>query len=354
MNWFTQERLANGVWLALGLAGLVLLYLLSPILAPFALAAILAYLLAPGCAWLQRRGLPGWVAALSMMLAAMLVVAGLLLTLLPLLEREASALAERLPQLVERFNRELAPRLQAWLGVNLRLDAGSLRALAAHGAGDQDLLRATWGQFQRGGAAVFGLLGALVLVPVVLFYLLLDGAAFLRALDEVVPPRWRAPTDEVATEIDAVMAQFLRGQLAVMVALAAYYALALSLAGFDSALPIGMLTGLLVFIPYLGFTLGLLLALAAALLQFDGWYGPGMVALVYGLGQALEGFVLTPRLVGKRIGLHPLAVIFALLAFGQVFGFFGVLLALPASAVLLVALRRLKRAWLASAFYLRP
>jgi predicted PurR-regulated permease PerM len=115
-----------------------------------------------------------------------------------------------------------------------------------------------------------------------------------------------------------------------------------------------VLTGTLAFVPYVGYAIGLVLALGAGLLQFDGWYGPAIVALVYGLGQVLEGFVLTPRLVGERIGLHPLAVIFALLAFGQVFGFFGVLVALPSSAVLLVALRRLKRAYFASAFYERP
>ena len=127
--------------------------------------------------------------------------------------------------------------------------------------------------------------------------------------------------------------------------------MALSLAGLDSALPIGLLTGTLTFVPYVGYTIGLLLALSAALLQFDGWYGPAIVALIYGLGQVLEGFVLTPRLVGNRIGLHPLVVIFALLAFGQLFGFFGVLVALPASAILLVALRRVKQAYFASAFY---
>src|SRR5882762_7701133 len=136
--------------------------------------------------------------------------------------------------------------------------------------------------------------------------------------------------------------------------LALYYSAALSLAGFRSALAIGVLTGTLAFVPYVGYAIGLVLALGAALLQFDGWYGPAMVALIYGLGQVLESFVLTPRLVGERIGLHPLAVIFALLAFGELFGFFSVLVALPSSAVLLVALRRLKQAYFASAFYGRP
>ena len=126
---------------------------------------------------------------------------------------------------------------------------------------------------------------------------------------------------------------------------------ALSLAGFDVALPVGMLTGLLVFIPYVGFGLGLVLAIIAAVLQFEGWGGLSAVAIIYGLGQFLESFLLTPRLVGERIGLHPLVVIFALLAFGQLFGFVGVLLALPASAIVSVAFGQLRRHYLSSQFY---
>jgi predicted PurR-regulated permease PerM len=188
----------------------------------------------------------------------------------------------------------------------------------------------------------------------VLFYLLLEWHEILRRCETVIPRRWQAYVVGIVAESDAVLSQFLRGQLSVMAALALYYSAALSAAGFQSALPIGVLTGTLAFVPYVGYTIGLLLALSAALLEFDGWYGPAMVALIYGLGQFLEGFVLTPRLVGNRIGLHPLVVIFALLAFGQLFGFFGVLVALPSSAILLVALRRVKQAYFASAFYGRP
>jgi predicted PurR-regulated permease PerM len=139
--------------------------------------------------------------------------------------------------------------------------------------------------------------------------------------------------------------------LLVMLVLSVYYSLCLSLAGFDVALPVGILTGLLVFIPYLGFGLGLVLALMAAVLQFSDWHGLIAVAVIYGVGQVLEGFFLTPRLVGERIGLNPLAVIFALLAFGQLFGFVGVLLALPTSAVLMVAFRHLRHHYLRSSFY---
>jgi predicted PurR-regulated permease PerM len=136
-----------------------------------------------------------------------------------------------------------------------------------------------------------------------------------------------------------------------MAVLAIYYSLALSIARFEIALPLGIFTGLAVFIPYIGFVVGLGLALLAALLQFSSWYGIAAVAVIYGLGQVLESFYLTPRLVGERIGMHPLTVIFALLAFGQLFGFFGVLLALPMSAVTLTGWREIRRIYLASTLY---
>ena len=148
-----------------------------------------------------------------------------------------------------------------------------------------------------------------------------------------------------------MLAQYLRGQLLVVVILAVFYPIALAIAGLDIALPVGLLTALAVFVPYIGFSTALVLALLAAFLQFGNWYGFAAVAVVYGIGQVLESVVLTPRLVGERIGLHPLAVIFSLLAFGQLFGFFGVLLALPVSAVVVSALRELRRGYLASTLY---
>jgi predicted PurR-regulated permease PerM len=152
-------------------------------------------------------------------------------------------------------------------------------------------------------------------------------------------------------EVDSLLAQYLRGQLLVMLVLAIYYSTGLAIAGFDVALPVGIITGLLVFIPYVGFGLGLGLALIAAMLQFSGWHGLIAVAIVYGIGQVLESFILTPRLVGERIGLHPLVVIFALMAFGQLFGFVGILLALPCSAIMSVVVKHVRAHYLDSSFY---
>jgi predicted PurR-regulated permease PerM len=198
---------------------------------------------------------------------------------------------------------------------------------------------------------VLGLLVNLALVPVVMFYLLRDWPIVIARVTELVPRRWEPKMREIVRDIDLVLAEFLRGQLLVMVVLAAYYALALSLVGLERGAAIGVVTGLLVFIPYVGFGLGLVLGVLAALLQWNGWPGFLAVLAVYGVGQLLENYVLVPYLVGDRIGLHPLAVIFALLAFGQLFGFAGVLLALPVSAALLVALRQVRAAYVASPVY---
>jgi predicted PurR-regulated permease PerM len=208
---------------------------------------------------------------------------------------------------------------------------------------------------KMGGSVAFTLIGNAILIPVALFYLLMDWNRFIGQLRALIPPRMQAGSDRFLGEADAVLGQYLRGQLLVMLLLAVFYSVGLALFGLDLAMPIGIFTGLAMFVPYVGFGIGLVLAIFAGLLQFTATVGIGqtvfMVAVVYGGGQMLEGFFLTPRLVGERIGLHPLAVIFALLAFGQLFGFVGVLVALPLSAVLLVAIRRVRSGYLASHLY---
>jgi len=198
---------------------------------------------------------------------------------------------------------------------------------------------------------MMSIVGNVVIVPLVLFYLLYDRHEALEHMESFVPRRWLGRTRHFVAEIDHMLAQYLHGQLLVVLILAVFYPTALAIVGLDIALPVGLLTALAVFVPYIGFSSALALALLAAFLQFGNWYGFAAVVAVYGIGQVLESVVLTPRLVGERIGLHPLAVIFSLLAFGQLFGFFGVLLALPVSAVVASALRELRRGYLASTLY---
>jgi predicted PurR-regulated permease PerM len=202
-----------------------------------------------------------------------------------------------------------------------------------------------------GGSVALALIGNLVLIPVVLYYLLKDGHVLVSQLREWVPLNAKAGVDSFVQEADAVLGEYVRGQLLVMLILAVYYAIGLSLFGLSVALPIGIFTGLAVFVPYVGFGVGLMLAALSGFLEMAPMQASLMLVMVFGVGQLLESFVLTPRLVGERIGLHPLAVIFALLAFGQLLGFVGVLMALPASAVLLVALRRLRERYLGSRLY---
>ena len=198
---------------------------------------------------------------------------------------------------------------------------------------------------------MLAIIGNAVLLPVMLFYLLYDWPQLLARAWSLVPPRAQPSVGGFLRECDLMLGQYLHGQILVMLALALFYSVGLALAGFDLALPLGVFTGLAGFIPYVGFGLGLVLALLAGVLQFASWYGVLAVALVFGLGQLLESFVLTPRFVGERIGLGPLMVIFALLAFGHLFGFVGVLIALPVSAVGVVAARRLREAYLNSPLY---
>ena len=190
-----------------------------------------------------------------------------------------------------------------------------------------------------------------MLVPVLVFYLLIDAESVTGGAWSLVPLQSRERWAAFLGDCDTMLRQYLKGQLAVMGAMALFYPIALMFTGLNLAWPIGVFTGLAVFIPYLGYATGLVLALMSAAIQFAGWTGVLEVAAVYALGQVLESFVLTPRLVGERIGLSPLAVILSLLAFGAVFGFVGVLVALPVSALAVVALRRGVAAYRASAFY---
>jgi predicted PurR-regulated permease PerM len=349
----TGQQKQTLLWTGVGLGLILLLYLLGPVLVPFALAAVLAYMLDPAVEWLVRRKLPRNVAVGTVIIALILAVVVLVLILVPVLQREAGLLQQKLPLLIEKLNHQLIPAINARLGTEFQLDSASLRALVSEklSAGDQNLASTILNSIKVGTNALLGLLGTALLVPVVLFYLLSDWSQLLIRTRSFLPRTWEPKVMRLLREIDEVLAQFLRGQISVMLVLAVYYSTALALAGFHSALPIGLLTGLLIFIPYVGYAFGLILALLSAALEFGNWYGFIVVAVIYGLGQVVESFILTPRLVGERIGLHPLAVIFALMAFGQLFGFVGVLVALPASAALLVLLRHTRDRYFSSDFY---
>jgi len=332
-----------------------LLWWLTPVLTPFLIAAVIAYVLSP---LVQRSqallgpGVPKFLVVLVCEIVFLLLLVAFIGLIVPVLFKEAGRLQTQLPGLLAQLQTWATPLLQS-LGIDLQLDPQGIKDVVSaqlqailHNSMDSVL-----SSLRIGGSVALALIGNLILVPVALFYLLMDGHHMLAQLREWLPRKAEPGVTDFVGEADAVLGEYVRGQLLVMLSLSVYYVAGLSLFGLSVAWPIGILTGMVVFVPYVGFGVGLLLAALSGFLEMAPLQASVMLAVVFGIGQLLEGFVLTPRLIGERIGLHPLAVIFALLAFGQLLGFVGVLIALPASAVLLVALRRLRQRYVASRLY---
>jgi len=339
-------------WLALAVAAALLLWVLGPALTPLILALVFSYLLWPMVRMLERRRIPRALATTVTVLFAMLAVTALALLLVPIVTTVLPQLRTQWPGLLDKFNHVVAPQLKNF-GVDIDIDTDTVKAsIMKSFDGNMD----EWGakllsSARIGGSWLATIAGFLVLVPVLVFYLLCDAETVTAGAWNLVPLKSRTGLARFLGECDAMLRQYLKGQISVMGAMALIYPLGLMLTGLNLAWPIGVFTGLAVFIPYLGYTTGLVLALMSAAIQFTGWHGVVEVAVVYAVGQVLESFVLTPRLVGERIGLSPLAVILALLVFGEVFGFVGVLVCLPVTALAVVAMRHAIDAYRASSFY---
>ena len=349
----TQKRAVT--WCLIAALVMLALWFLGPVLTPFVVAAVLAYALTPLVDKLDSVGhgkMPRVLAVLMVETLFILILFSILLLVVPIFAKELPLLREQLPLLADRLNNSLSPWL-AQFGIKVSLDVASIKAFVVKylSTNFEEAFGSVLSSLKLGGSVALAVVGNLVLIPVALFFLLKDWDRFVATLVELVPPKLRASFDSFMEEADSVLGQYLRGQLVVMGVLAVYFSVALTLFGFDLAVPVGVFTGLAFFVPYLGFGLGLTLAFLAGILQFGGLYGVLVVVGVYGAGQLVESFYLTPRLVGERIGLHPLVAIFSLLAFGQLLGFIGVLIALPASAVLLVAIRRLRVSYMISKLY---
>lgn len=331
-----------GIIFGLALSG-VLIYLLAPVLTPFLIAALLAYMFNPVVTRLQAWHVPRTLSVLLLFV----VLAGLLtlltLWLTPKLYYQVQLFATKLPGYLDALQDRALPKLQALLGAQAAwFDFAVIKQqLIDHWREIGTAAGEVLATLTRSGMRVAGWLVNLVLVPVVAFYLLRDWNQIVARVHGLFSPGLQPRVALLARETDEVLGAFLRGQLLVMLALALIYSTGLWLLGLDLALPIGLIAGLVSFVPYLGFIVGLAAAGVAAFFQFqDAWMLLWVLA-VFGVGQALDAIVITPNLVGDRIGLHPVAVIFAVMAGGQLFGFVGVLLALPAAAVILVWLRYL-------------
>jgi predicted PurR-regulated permease PerM len=351
----TLSRFAVVQWLSVAVVLALLLYLLSGILTPFVAAAILAYICNPLVQRLCKWNVPRALAVVLVMAGLLLLCAALLLIMLPLLQKETSLFITRLPEWIDAARANLLPHLQQWFGAGLQIDSEAIKNIFIthwQSAGGVAAKVLPW--LGSSGGVIVSVLINLLLIPLAMFYLLRDWNSLIAQIDHLIPRHWHEKVTEIATEVDGILAEFLRGQISVMLLMSVYYVLVLWLVGLEFALPIGIVAGMLVFVPYLGMVTGLVLATLAAAMQFTSFRSVVLVWAVFGAGQLIEGMFITPWLVGERVGLHPLVVIFALLAFGQLFGFFGVLLALPLAAILLVTLRHVKAWYLTSSMYQKP
>jgi predicted PurR-regulated permease PerM len=319
---------------------------------PFFISALLAYLADPLVDKLESWKLSRTV-SVSIVFAVLLVCGLLLLlVLLPMLTSQIGALIKRLPDYLS----VLQTTIQPWLGsLGLPVDLFDIntikQTLTSYWSEVGQVAGGIFSYMTRSGAIILQWIANLVLVPVVTFYLLRDWDILVARFRELLPRRHAKKFVSLSLECDEMLAAFMRGQLMVMFALATIYTLGLAMIGLELALLLGVIAGIMSFVPYLGLIVGIGLAGLAAFFQFHEWMPVLMVALVFGVAQAIEGMVLTPRFVGERIGLHPVAVIFSVLAGGQLFGFTGVLLALPVAAVVMVLLRHAHQRYIDSHLY---
>jgi predicted PurR-regulated permease PerM len=339
-------------WLIIiGIVGFVI-WLLAPVLMPFVIAALFAYLGDPLVDRLEKR-MTRTLAVCLVFLVMVVVVVAILLVLVPFIERQIGNFLAQLPTWIQWFQTTAAPWLEAHLGISTDvLDTQQLIGmLQTHWKEAGGFATTVLASVSKSGLAVIGWVLNIVMIPVVAFYLLRDWDIMVDRIHAMVPRSVEPVVARLAHESDVVLGAFLRGQLSVMVALGVLYSVGLWLVGLSVGPLIGMIAGLISFVPYLGAITGVIMAVIAALVQYQDFTHVALVLVVFAIGQTLEGYVLVPRLVGEKIGLHPLAVIFAILAGGELFGFLGVLLALPIASVCMVVLRYLHRRYRASDLY---
>ncbi len=345
-------------WLIAVLAAGILIYLLAPVLTPFVVAALLAYLGDPLVDRLERLRIGRWRlgrtgGVIVVFFSLLLLLAVALLLLVPLLEKQISRLISQVPGYVEWLQEVAVPWLSDRLGITVpSLDSAQLTEMFKEnwqGAGG--IAAGIWSGVSKSGMALIGWLINLFLIPVVAFYLMRDWDRLIDRIRALIPRPAEPTVSRLARESDQVLGGFLRGQLLVMLALATIYSVGLTLAGVELALLIGVIAGLISFVPYLGTIVGVGMGAAASLFQVGELWHLVAVLAVFSVGQIAESVVLQPLLIGDRIGLHPVAVIFAVLAGGQLFGFLGILLALPVAAVLMVLLRYLHQRYENSVVY---
>ncbi len=340
-------------WLALFSVTFVLLYLLAPILTPFIMGALLAYLGDPVVDRLEKFKLSRTLSVVIVFVVVFIFLLLFFLLVIPVLETQLKLLIQKLPAFLDWCLHQLQPYLKQDLDVDVSvLEVDRLKAMiGSHWSQAGGIIRALISTVSQSGMFVLGWMANIILTPVVAFYMLRDWDHFVAYINDLLPRNTEPTISRLAKESDDVLGAFLRGQLLVMLSLATIYTVGLWMVGVEFALLIGLFAGLLSFVPYLGLILGVVVAGLAVMFQTQDYTDLMLVFLVFGIAQMIEAMLLTPLLVGERIGLHPVTVIFAVLAGGQLFGFFGVLLALPIAAILAVIMRHLHSSYKESHIY---
>lgn len=333
-----RPELRTNWMIAVALTGW-LIYLLAPILTPFIAGALLAYISDPLADRMERIGMGRTAAVIAVFLLTFIGVALLVLLVVPLVRSQVVALVDALPAIVTQVEQVWLPRITELVGIEPGEDVGFAAFVARYSDMAGSWASTVLMSITRSGGALAAAVISLFLVPIITFYMLRDWDVLMARLGSLVPSEERGTIVRLASETDEVLGAFLRGQVLVMAGLACIYSAGLALVGVKFAVAIGVVAGLVSFVPYLGFVFGIALAGMTVMLEPDPLLRLGGVVATFAVAQFIEGSVLTPKLVGDRIGLHPVMVIFAIAAGGQLFGFFGILLALPAAAVLSVLVR---------------
>jgi predicted PurR-regulated permease PerM len=340
-------------WLVTAALFTLFIYMFSDILLPFVAGMVLAYFLDPVADRLQKAGLSRVMATVLILIAFVIVLALGLVILIPILAQQMSDFVGRLPEYLSRLQGLVTNFDPEWLKQRFGVDPGSLReglnSLLTSGMGfATTVFESIW----NSGVALFNIAGLFVVTPVVAFYMLLDWDRMVAAVDDWVPRDHVQTVRQIAADINKSTAGFVRGQGTLCLILGVMYAIGLTIVGLNFGILIGMFAGLISFIPYVGSLVGLVLSVGVAFVQFwPDWPWIAVVAGVFFLGQFIEGNILQPRLVGKSVGLHPVWLMFALFAFGALFGFVGLLIAVPAAAAVAVLVRFAISRYLESPLY---
>jgi len=338
-------------WLATFAVVVLLLWLLSDILLPFVAGMVIAYLFNPLANRIERAGMSRTIAALLIVGIVVLVIIVLALLIVPILANQLAALIANIPNYVTRLQTLLLD--QNWPGLHQLIGSGdankTISDLVSQGAGWlASFMKSLW----SGGRALISIFSLVVVTPVVAFYLICDWPRMVASVEQWIPLPHREAVHQILAEIDAAIAGFVRGQTGVCLILGSFYAVALSLVGLNFGLLIGLISGLITFIPYVGSMTGLVVAMAVAVAQFSPEWNLILVVLgIFLVGQFVEGYILAPKFVGENIGLHPVWLMFAMFAFGYLFGFVGLLVAVPLAAAFGVLMRFALRRYLASTLY---